>query len=219
MLTITSCHSEWWFRCTLFCVQLFASRVSSCCKHDVGALSWLNAETVKKAPTPLFGRLVRCSAHEPFLGDYSISSQSMPKKSSQRNQVKEIKLKKPSQSMPKKSTQRNQAKVCPRNQVKVCLINWTTVHGQEIKPMYAPKRSVTKQSKFKKSGAEAKPTQMKKTIRYKYWLYEGVSDNHNEAPLGELFKDQKSGMQTIPVLNVLTHVHILVWICLSFPLP
>ena len=48
----------------LFCVQLFASR--SRCKHDVGALSWLNAETVERAPTPLFGRLVRCSAHGPF---------------------------------------------------------------------------------------------------------------------------------------------------------
>ena len=82
-----------------------------------------------------------------------------------------------------------------------------------------PKRSITKQSKFEKSGTEAKPTQMKKkTIRHKYWLYEEVSDDHNEAPLGELFKVQKSGMQTIPVLNVLTHVHILVWICLSFPL-
>ena len=57
----------------------------------------------------------------------------MHKKSSQRNQakvcprnqVKEIKPKKPSQSMPKKSTQRNQAKVCPRNQPK------------EIKPKFA----------------------------------------------------------------------------------
>ena len=50
-----------------------------------------------------------------------------------------------------------------------------------------PKRSVTKQSKFEKSGTEAKPTQMKKkTIRHKYWLYQEVSDDHNEAPLGEL---------------------------------
>ena len=39
---------------------------SSLCKHDVGALSWLNAETVERVPTPLFGRLVRCSAHGPF---------------------------------------------------------------------------------------------------------------------------------------------------------
>ena len=52
--------------CTLFCVQVFASRVSGRCKRDVGALSWLNAETVKRAPTPLFGRLVRCFAHGPF---------------------------------------------------------------------------------------------------------------------------------------------------------
>ena len=35
-------------------------------EYDVGALSWLNAETVKRAPTPLFGRLVRCSTHGPF---------------------------------------------------------------------------------------------------------------------------------------------------------
>ena len=48
---------------------LFASRASSrCIKQDVGALSWLNAETVKRAPTPLFGRLVKCSAYGPFFG-------------------------------------------------------------------------------------------------------------------------------------------------------
>ena len=29
----------------------------------MGDLLWLNAETLKRAPTPLFGRLVRCSAH------------------------------------------------------------------------------------------------------------------------------------------------------------
>ena len=46
--------------CMLLLVQLFASRASSYCKHDMGALSWLNAE---RAPTPLFGRLVKCSAH------------------------------------------------------------------------------------------------------------------------------------------------------------
>ena len=43
-------------------VQLFASRASSRCKHDMGTLSWLNAETLKRALSPLFGRLVRCSA-------------------------------------------------------------------------------------------------------------------------------------------------------------
>ena len=47
----------------VFCIQLFASRGSSHCKHDVGALSWLNAETVERAITHLFGKLVRCSAH------------------------------------------------------------------------------------------------------------------------------------------------------------
>ena len=128
MLTITSCHSEWWFRCTLFCVQLFALRVSSHCKHDMGAVSWLNAETVEKAPTPLFGRLVRCPTHGPFFrrlryikpkyaqeikpkkSSQSLpkkSSQSLPKKSSQslpKNSSQSL-PKKSSQSMPKKSSQ------------------------------------------------------------------------------------------------------------------
>ena len=49
-------------------VILYSLRASSCCKHDVGTLSWLNAETVERAPTPLFGRLLRCSAHGPFFG-------------------------------------------------------------------------------------------------------------------------------------------------------
>ena len=36
----------------------------SWCKHTyMGALSWLNAETLERAPTPVFGRLVRCSTH------------------------------------------------------------------------------------------------------------------------------------------------------------
>ena len=35
-------------------------------KHDVGALSWLNAETVETVPTPFFGRLERCSAQGSF---------------------------------------------------------------------------------------------------------------------------------------------------------
>ena len=62
----TRLRSHWWFHCTLFCVQLFASRASSRCKHDMGALSWLNVETVERTPTPLFGRLVRYSAHGPL---------------------------------------------------------------------------------------------------------------------------------------------------------
>ena len=44
-------------------MQSFASRVSNHCKHDAGALSWLKVEILKRAPTPCFGRLVRCSAH------------------------------------------------------------------------------------------------------------------------------------------------------------
>ena len=47
----------------LLIVQLFALRASSYRKHDMGGLSWLNAETFERAPTPLFGRLVKCSAH------------------------------------------------------------------------------------------------------------------------------------------------------------
>ena len=38
----------------LFFVQLFALRASSRCKHDMDALSWLNAATLERAPTPLF---------------------------------------------------------------------------------------------------------------------------------------------------------------------
>ena len=40
-------------------VQLFASKASNRWKYDMGALSWLNAETLKRVPTCLFGRLVR----------------------------------------------------------------------------------------------------------------------------------------------------------------
>ena len=45
-------------------LQLFAFRALSQCKHDMGALLWLNAETLEIAPAPLFDRLVRFSAHE-----------------------------------------------------------------------------------------------------------------------------------------------------------
>ena len=38
-----------------------------CFKYDMGTLSWLNAKTVGRVPTPLFGRFVMCSA-----GDYGI---------------------------------------------------------------------------------------------------------------------------------------------------
>ena len=36
----------------LFCDQLLASTASNRCKHDMGALSWLNVEAVEIAPTP-----------------------------------------------------------------------------------------------------------------------------------------------------------------------
>ena len=47
-------------------VQLFALRALSHCKHDMGTLPRLNAETLEMAPTPLFGRFVRCT----LLRDY-----------------------------------------------------------------------------------------------------------------------------------------------------
>ena len=55
-------------------VQLFASRASSRCKHDV-VLFRGYAETVERAPTPLFGRLVRCSAHGPFFARLRYNNQ------------------------------------------------------------------------------------------------------------------------------------------------
>ena len=45
-------------------VQLFASRLSSRCKHDMGTLWLLNVETLERVHTPVFGRFVRCCAHE-----------------------------------------------------------------------------------------------------------------------------------------------------------
>ena len=67
MLTVIWCRSlsgvMIWFPCTLLFVQSFALWASSRCKHDMGTLSWLNAEILERVPTPYFGRLVRCSAH------------------------------------------------------------------------------------------------------------------------------------------------------------
>ena len=53
----TRLWSQWWFH------VFICSRASNHGKHDMGALSMLNAETLKRVPSPLFGRLVRCSAH------------------------------------------------------------------------------------------------------------------------------------------------------------
>ena len=41
---------------------IFASRASSHCKHEIGTLLWLKAETFERVPNPLFSRIVRCSA-------------------------------------------------------------------------------------------------------------------------------------------------------------
>ena len=69
MLMVTWCHSA---RCvpsgpdleaagdSVVFVKLFALRASSSCKHDMGALSWLNTETLEIASTPLFAFTVIC---------------------------------------------------------------------------------------------------------------------------------------------------------------
>ena len=59
----TRLRSRWWFCCMLLSVNWMAS---SHCEHDMGALLWLNAEIFKRASTPLFSGLVRCSAHGPL---------------------------------------------------------------------------------------------------------------------------------------------------------
>ena len=48
----------------LLFVQLCALRASNGCKDDMGTLSWLNAETLKRVITLLFGTLIRCSVHK-----------------------------------------------------------------------------------------------------------------------------------------------------------
>ena len=60
MLCAAVTRLQSWLHCTLLFV---ASRALSRCKHDIGTLPWLNAETLKEVPTPLFGRLVMLSAH------------------------------------------------------------------------------------------------------------------------------------------------------------
>ena len=75
MLMVTCCHSE----CCVssgfdfeavggsivpYCLCL---RGSSHCKYDMGTLLWLIAcGSIQKSVHPLFGRLVRCSAHGGF---------------------------------------------------------------------------------------------------------------------------------------------------------
>ena len=44
--------SCWWFHWALLVVLLFASRASSHCKYNMGALSWLFMKTLKTASTP-----------------------------------------------------------------------------------------------------------------------------------------------------------------------
>ena len=49
-----------------WCHQSFALRASSRCNQDVGTLSWLHVETLKRVSIPLFVSLVRCFAHGCF---------------------------------------------------------------------------------------------------------------------------------------------------------
>ena len=69
MLTVCSCSgccvlSGLDFEVSGGSMYLFASRASNHWKHDMGVLLWfINAKTHKRVPTPLFGRLVRCSDH------------------------------------------------------------------------------------------------------------------------------------------------------------
>ena len=49
-----------------WCCQSFALRASSRCNQDVGTLSWLHVETLKRVSIPLFVSLVRCFAHGRF---------------------------------------------------------------------------------------------------------------------------------------------------------
>ena len=49
----------WQLRCTLLLVKIFALKASSYCNHDMGALLWLNPETLERMLIPLSGRLVR----------------------------------------------------------------------------------------------------------------------------------------------------------------
>ena len=53
---------RWWLHCALLFAQLFASRASNCCKHDMGAFLWLKSiNTRKRAHPPLWqtGKVLR----------------------------------------------------------------------------------------------------------------------------------------------------------------
>ena len=55
----TQLQSGWWLYCMLMFIQLFASRALSRCKHVLGTLLWLNAETLKRAPTSPLCKVLR----------------------------------------------------------------------------------------------------------------------------------------------------------------
>ena len=59
-----------------YCLSIFfASEASSHCKHDMGALSWLNLETLERVPSPVYGTLVRCSPRGALSRDYGVCYQ------------------------------------------------------------------------------------------------------------------------------------------------
>ena len=75
MLTVTWCHSECCVPSGLdfqaaggsivrYCLSnyLLRGHPDAVNMHDMGTLSWLNAEPLERVPTPLVGRLLRCSA-------------------------------------------------------------------------------------------------------------------------------------------------------------
>ena len=74
MLTVTWCLLECCVFSGLDCGAAGSSvvcyylslRESGRCTYDMGALLWLNVETLERTLTTLLGRLVRCSAHGQF---------------------------------------------------------------------------------------------------------------------------------------------------------
>ena len=57
------CIVRTWFWSGSVVPYCLCLRALSHCKYDMGTLLWLIVEAFERAPTPLFGGLVRCSAH------------------------------------------------------------------------------------------------------------------------------------------------------------
>ena len=52
--------SCWQLGCTLLFVKLFTSKALSCCKYEMDALSWLNSDTLERAPSLFWTCKVLC---------------------------------------------------------------------------------------------------------------------------------------------------------------